>query len=173
MVRSLILRETLGAIFIIAAGSLLHFTYALSGEQAWVAVFSATSESVWEHLKLAFWPGLAWALALAAPDRARWRAVWLGRTAQLVVAPAAIAVGYYAYTAMLGEHRLVLDLLLFVLAIALGQAAFVAIRLGRRPPRGAAVAALALLAVLTLAFSTLTFVPPDLPLFEEPTHADP
>ena len=170
MAKSLIAREALGAVFIILVGSALHFTYALSGEQAWVAVFSATNESVWEHLKLAFWPGLVWALASAAPDRAASQAFWLGRTVQLVIAPATIAVGYYAYVAALGEHRLALDLALFVGAIALGQAAFVAIRLGPRPPRAATAAALALLAGLTLAFSTLTFFPPDLPLFDDPTH---
>ena len=39
-------------------GTLLHFTYKLSGENKIVAVFSSINESVWEHLKLLYFPML-------------------------------------------------------------------------------------------------------------------
>jgi hypothetical protein len=54
--------EAVGTVFIIMLGSALHFTYALSGNNALVGVFSAVNESVWEHLKLVFWPALLWLL---------------------------------------------------------------------------------------------------------------
>ena len=37
-------------------GTLLHFLYEFSGKNFLVAIFSAVNESVWEHLKLSFYP---------------------------------------------------------------------------------------------------------------------
>ena len=37
-------------------GTLLHFTYDLSGGNKIVGAFSAVNESTWEHLKLIFFP---------------------------------------------------------------------------------------------------------------------
>lgn len=45
-------------VFSIVLGSLLHFTYEWSNENTIVGLFSATNESTWEHLKLAFYPML-------------------------------------------------------------------------------------------------------------------
>ena len=44
--------------FTFIIGTLLHFTYKLSGDNQFVAIFSAINESVWEHLKLVFFPVL-------------------------------------------------------------------------------------------------------------------
>ena len=48
-------RSFVSAIIVISSGSLLHFTWEWSGHSTVVAVFAATNESTWEHLKLAFW----------------------------------------------------------------------------------------------------------------------
>lgn len=45
-------------------GSLLHFAYDWSRHNRVVAVFAAVNESYWEHIKIAFWPVLAWLVAL-------------------------------------------------------------------------------------------------------------
>ncbi len=44
--------------FSIVLGSLLHFTYERSNNNTIVGLFSAVNESVWEHLKLVFYPML-------------------------------------------------------------------------------------------------------------------
>ena len=49
-------------ILAIVFGTLLHFTYEWSGENRIVGLFSATNESVWEHLKLVFYPMLILAI---------------------------------------------------------------------------------------------------------------
>lgn len=45
-----------GIIFIVVLGSLLHFVYGLSGYWHPIGIIAAVNESVWEHLKLGFWP---------------------------------------------------------------------------------------------------------------------
>ena len=43
-------------------GTILHFTYEISLNNTFVGIFSATNESVWEHLKLIFYPMLLMAI---------------------------------------------------------------------------------------------------------------
>lgn len=46
----------LGWCFTVIAGTLLHFLYAWTQENRIVGLYSAISESTWEHLKLLFSP---------------------------------------------------------------------------------------------------------------------
>jgi ethanolamine utilization microcompartment shell protein EutS len=65
--KKVLVYEIVGAVFIVFLGSALHFTYELSGKLVFVGAFSAVNESVWEHLKLAFWPSLIWMLIEYVP----------------------------------------------------------------------------------------------------------
>ncbi|MFT3899363.1 MAG: DUF6512 family protein [Gordonia sp. (in: high G+C Gram-positive bacteria)] len=44
---------------IVIGGALLHFLFEQSGRCAFVGVFAPVNESPWEHLKMAYWPALA------------------------------------------------------------------------------------------------------------------
>jgi|CXWL01.1.fsa_nt_gi hypothetical protein len=162
--------ELYGAIFIVVLGSLLHFTYAAAGQAWWVGIFSATSESVWEHLKLAFWPGAIWTLLLRLIPIRRPNNFWSGRAASLALMPLAIALGFYGYTALLGGHSLILDLALFVASIACGQAVAVGVYSAPPPGRAFEAAALVLVLIMLAAFSALSFIKIDIPLFQTPTE---
>ena len=52
----------IGIFFTVLLGTLLHFTYDLSGNSDFVAILSAVNESTWEHLKLLFFPTLIFSL---------------------------------------------------------------------------------------------------------------
>lgn len=54
--------EIAGIFFISLSGSALHFVFEWLEEWPPVALIAAVNESVWEHLKLAFWPGMIYAL---------------------------------------------------------------------------------------------------------------
>ena len=69
MNRKIFAYELAGIVFIIILGSLLHFTFEFSGGNPVVGVFSAVNESIWEHLKLAFWPAILFALIELVPLR--------------------------------------------------------------------------------------------------------
>lgn len=160
--------EFYGALFIIALGSLLHFTYDAADQAWWVGIFSAMDESVWEHLKLAFWPGAIWTLVLRVLPIGRPRNFWAGRAAALLLMPSAIGLGFYAYTAVLGGHSLMLDLALFVASIATGQVAAVGVYAAPPLGRGVETAALLLILIMLAASSTLSFIRPDLLVFRAP-----
>ena len=50
--------EIAGFVFVIIAGTLLHFVYHWTGQNRIVGLFSPVNESTWEHLKLLFTPML-------------------------------------------------------------------------------------------------------------------
>jgi len=165
--RALLLRELAGALFIVLAGSSLHFAFGWSGGWRPLALVAAVNESVWEHLKLAFWPGLVWALLpwrtaeTRAADRLAVRGITLLLTAVLIVAI------FKSYTAILGDNLLPLDIGTFVLAVLSGQLAAAA--LTAFGPSGPALRAfgLGLLAVQCAAYALFTFHAPDLWLFTD------
>ena len=161
--------ESFGFVLIVIVGSLLHFTYEASGERWWVGVFSAMNESVWEHVKMAFWPAVVWTLLQRSLMPSSNPNFWLAKALALLLMPALIAVGYYAYTAALGRHLLILDIVLFCIAIAIGQLAAVAVQRSRMVlPYSTPIAKLTV-AVEALAFSVLGFLPPELSIFIDPS----
>jgi hypothetical protein len=114
------MRSFMSVIVVFSAGSLLHFTWEWSARSTLVAVFVATSESAWEHLKLAFWP----ALALTPIQRKIYGPApgWLPATAIRCMLPSfAILALFYGYTALLGNHHLTADLTIFAIAIFTGE----------------------------------------------------
>ena len=47
-----------GIFFVLITGSLAHFLYGWSGNNHIVGLFTPVSESIWEHMKLIFFPML-------------------------------------------------------------------------------------------------------------------
>lgn len=109
----------MGTVFIVVAGSLLHFTFEWTGSWRAVAVIAAVNESIWEHLKLAFWPGVFWAL-LPGPLPLRDRLAIKGYT--LALASVLIVWVFTSYTWILGDNYLALDIGTFIVAVAVAQA---------------------------------------------------
>jgi len=162
-------RSFVSAIVVISAGSLLHFAWEWSGRSTVVAVFAATNESTWEHLKLAFWP----ALALAPIQRKLYGSFpgWLPATAIRCVLPSFVIVAlFYGYIALLGSHHLAADLTIFALAIFAGEFLGHAV-LTHEFSSKSRLGALVCLLLAAVLFSTLTFRPPDFFLFQAPSHS--
>ena len=169
LVRSVVRLEALGYVLIVIAGTLLHFAYDASGQRWWVGLFSAMNESVWEHLKLAFWPATLWALIQRGfmPDTTR--NFWPAKALALLLMPAVIVGGFYGYTAILGQHMLALDILLFCIAVALGQLAAVAGQCATVDLSSMKTAAKLIIAIEAAAFMGLGFFPPELAIFTDPS----
>ncbi len=155
--------------FALCAGSLLHFVYEWSGGQTAVGLFAPISESVWEHLKLLFFPllflGIVEFFAVG-----RYLPHFLpAKTIGIVLGMAAILVSFYTYTGIAGTNFLWADILTFVFGVAV-SAGFSLYFLYCRPLLGAGwqAASLAILAVCTAAFFVFSFYPPPIALFQDP-----
>ncbi|MDH5450183.1 MAG: DUF6512 family protein, partial [Candidatus Bathyarchaeota archaeon] len=93
--------ELAGIVFIVIIGSMLHFTFELSGHQSVVGVFSAVNESVWEHLKLGFWPAFVWALFEYSAIKKSTNNFFFAKTVGIYLIPIVIPILFYSYTAVL------------------------------------------------------------------------
>lgn len=60
--RTIALWEAGAFVWVMVAGSTLHFVCELSVFNWFAALFGSVNGSTWEHLKLFFWPGLVFAL---------------------------------------------------------------------------------------------------------------
>jgi hypothetical protein len=167
MKRSVLKWELVGIAVISIVGSVLHFVFEWSGGWEPVGVIAAVNESVWEHFKIAFWPALFYAIFEYPFLRRSTSNFMVAKAIGIYVMPVAIAVIFYSYTAILGEEILIVDILIFFVAVALGQLASYKILTVRQWPRWTGRLGLVMVIALAVAFGVFTFYPPHLPIFRD------
>ena len=167
MRRSILRWEIGGIFFIVVLGSVLHFAFEWSGSWTPLGAIAAVNESIWEHLKLGFWPALLYAALEYGRFGKSANNFLFAKTAGIYLIPVTIVVLYYAYTAILGHGLLPVDIAIFVVAVIVGQV--VSYRLLTAPPLPAMLNRFlpVALAVLAILFVLFTFYPPEFPLFRD------
>lgn len=154
-------------------GSIMHFVYEWSGGLAFIGVIAPVNESVWEHLKLLFWPVLIWWTAgyLSMKKKADLSASqWFcSVTTGLYAGPLFIAAFYYFYTEAFGIHSLCLDILSFILGVAVAQLLSLHVYRYAKTSKPAPVCAGIAIILFGAAFIIFTFYPPEIPLFLDPS----
>jgi hypothetical protein len=166
--RRLFRLELIGAVVMIFLGSALHFAFGWAGNWRPLALVAAVNESIWEHLKLAFWPGVLWGAVMRPPTEASRTDALAAKGISLLVTAALIVAIFTSYTAILGHNLLPLDIGTFFVAILVGQVLCAWLLTRRTRWRHAILwSGLALLALQLVAYSLFTFLPPDHWLFIE------
>ena len=166
--KKVLIYEIVGTVFIIFLGSAFHFTYELSGKLAIVGAFSAVNESVWEHLKLAFWPSLIWLLIEYLLIRKLTNNFLTSKTLGTCIMIALIPIAFYSYTSITGGSIFAIDITTFIVAVIIGQIVSYTLFKKNQFSRNVDRVALVILVVLGIAFIVFTFYPPHLPVFEDP-----
>ena len=115
----------LGIPVLIIVGSLMHFVYEWSGNSIIVGIFAPINESVWEHLKMAFWPMLIWWLLgyflLSINNKISAEEWFVSCAIAEIICLLVIVSFYYTYTGALGIESLILDIFSLFLGVAVGQ----------------------------------------------------
>ena len=109
-------RILLAFVLAVVGGTLLHFVYDLFPNPI-TALFSPMRESLWEHIKLLYFPYLAALLVLTRGGEPGCRAPWL--LSLLVICGVMLAVGYL-YHIVLDLDSTFFDIGLFVVLMAAG-----------------------------------------------------
>ena len=159
-----------GFVFTVVIGTLLHFVYEWSGEKSIVGLFGAVNESTWEHLKLLFVPMTIFGIFEYFSYGNKLENFLPIRFLSILLGMAVIVVGYYTYTGIIGQDYLLVNILLFVLAVYAAYR-FSYKRLGTHKYTSKFSKGLAIMGMLFLAacFVTFTFAPPNLQLFLDPS----
>ena len=144
------------------AGSALHFGFALCPSPL-VGLFCPVSESVWEHLKLLYWPFLAAGFVLNRKAENA-QAAWSGTLAGLLLMPAFLLGVYYTLESGFAFTAGWLNISLYVLSLFLGF--LLAAKLSRSGALSWLCGVLVILAGLYgAALILFTMAPPPLPIF--------
>ena len=109
----------IGIVWTLVLGTLSHFFYEWSHENLLIGLFSPINETVWEHLKLLFFPALTY---MFIEQKAMGKAMpglfgknLLGIFAGLLVMP----LLFYGYTAFSGKSILLVDIGIFCVCVSL------------------------------------------------------
>ncbi len=114
-------RFLIAAAAAVIGGVALHFLYEAAPNPL-TALISPVNESIWEHLKLLFWPMLLSGFYLARGTNDR-NALWSGIfSAELLMMPFLLGV-FYTLQCGFGVVSLPLDIALYVVTMALGYLA--------------------------------------------------
>ena len=107
----------IGIFFVITTGSLAHFFYDWSGHASIVGYFTPVNESIWEHMKLLFFPMLLYAFVLTVRLRHHAPSIPSALCTGILLGTFLIPLFFYSYTLVLGKAFLVLDISTFLVSI--------------------------------------------------------
>jgi len=166
----LLLWELGCVLWICFAGSSLHFAFELSDYWTPLALVAAVNESIWEHLKIYFWPGLLYAIVQYTYTRNIANNYWLGKVVALAVTPVIITLSYHGYMAWVVSSGAATSvgaiLLIMFFGVLAGQMCSYRILISKPYRMAPSRYVTAGYASLVFMFSTFTFFPPQLFLFE-------
>ena len=165
MKKSILKWELFGIIFVFLLGALLYFLFEWSGEWNIVGLIASVNESVWEHFKQGFWPMCLYA-AIEYRFLHRYANNFLTAKAVAVyIIPIITGLVFYGYTAITGKEILTVDILIFLVAIAVGQLTSYKLMTLSKLPKYANIISLIFIILLALILILFTFYPPHLPIF--------
>ena len=159
--------ELLGILFITILGGLLHFTFEMSDYNPIVGTFSAVNESVWEHLKLGFFPAILWAIIEYRQIKKEVKNFFLAKTVVPYTIIVIIPLIFYSYTFFTGDSIFLIDIMSFIVAVIIGQLLSYRLLIHKQLPDKLEKLALIALLLLAVAFVVFTFYPPEIFLFQD------
>ncbi len=168
MKKKVLIWEVLGFLMVCTLGAIFHFIYEWTGKQTWAGFFSPVNESIWEHLKLLFFPVLIFSGIEYIWIRKDSKNFIAARITGTVLGMLAIVVLFYTYTGIVGNHYLWLDILTFFIGVLV---TFLYTNYGMKRYREKTSTTMTALAVLILffaAFVVFTYYPPHIGLFRDP-----
>ncbi len=168
MKKTIIWWQFAGFIFTGVFGVLLHFLYELLNQNTFVAVFSAVNESVWEHLKLLFFPMLLFAIIQKWYMGKSFNNFWCTKLIGIILAIVLVPILYYTLNGIFGTMADWVNIAIFYVASAIAYIAeaklFVENTLQCKSPQ----TAVAVILSIAFLFALFTFYPPSLPVFQPP-----
>ena len=161
--------QIVGFVFTAFVGTLLHFLFDWAGGNVCIALFSAVNESIWEHLKLLFYPMLLFAIVEYFCYGKHLTNFWCIKQIGIQTGLLLIPILYYTYTGIFGINADWLNICIFFLVGA--TVYYLETKCFQRhfaSPLNP-IWTFLVMGILVLLFTVFTFRPPHIPLFQDPT----
>lgn len=159
------------AIIVAVLGTLNHFLYKWSNESAIIALFCPVSESVWEHLKLLFFPFLFVSIFAYLRHKCMGTLFFYHRLLAVLLGMLSIITLFYTYTGLIGRSFLIVDILIYFLGVLSSFSFLRHIRRNGNSKIPSDGMVMTLWLILCLCFFLFTCFPPNIPLFFPPDNA--
>ena len=157
----------IGIIFVLITGTLAHFVYEWSGNNAGLGLIFPINESVWEHMKLSFFPMLVYSLYMDKKVRDEYPCVTSSLLFGVLMSTFLIPVLFYSYSGILGYTSTVLDIATFVVSVLLSFWAVYRLSLSCRLVSYTPLLQFAVI-IVAICFVLFTYFPPDIGIFQDP-----
>ena len=165
MKKSVSVWQMIGFIFTGVGGTLLHFLYDWSGQNPVIGAFSAVNESIWEHMKLLFFPMLLFGILEYCRVGKEYPNFWCVKLLGILLGLVAIPALYYTYTGALGIDADWFNIAIFFIAAAGVYFLEAKLLQSGKPGCGRPKIALGVLILLGIVFVMLTYCPQNYPIF--------
>lgn len=168
MKKSLSYWQTAGFLFTCIAGVILHFLFDWTNQSLLVAPFSAVNESIWEHMKLLFFPMFVFSLVENFFMEEEYDNFWCIKLRGTVLGLALIPVLYYTINGIFGAAPDWVNIAIFFVSVAISYLSETRLFIKNSLKCKSSYRAFLILCVILLAFVVMTFNPPHIPLFKDP-----
>jgi len=153
-----------GIIFVLIWGSISHFVYEWSGDNLFVGFFFPINESVWEHMKLCFFPMLLYSFYMNRKLKSDYPCITSALLFGILLSTFLIPILFYTYSGILGRNYTFLDISTFVVSVLVSFFVIYKLTLSCKMEPYTALLKSAILA-MTVCFILFTYLPPDLGIF--------
>ena len=106
----------IGIFFVLIAGTLTHFLYEWTGNNFVIGLFTPINESVWEHMKLIFFPMLLYSFVAISKLRKDYPCTASAFCFGILAGTILVPICFYTYTSILGRNIFPLDIGSFALS---------------------------------------------------------
>ncbi len=156
-----------GIIFVSVLGTLLHFAYALSGNNWIIGLFTPINESIWEHTKLIYFPMLIYSIYLNKKLKYTYPCISSAMIFGALFGVALVITLFYTYSGIIGYHISYIDISIFYISVI--ASFYLVYKLALSCKTNDFELLLQILNILMIcAFVFFTFNAPDIPLFIAP-----
>ena len=167
MEKTILKWEVMGIIFVVLIGALFHFMFALLNYWSPLGAVFPVNESVWEHLKLPYWPLIIYSLIEYNFIKDKANNLIIGKLISFLISIGTILIIFYAYTAILGAELLIVDILSFVLGVVIGQLVSYKILTIKELSKWYSITSWIIFIGFGVLFAVFTYFPPHLPIFQD------
>lgn len=156
-----------GIIFTMICGTLLHFAYDFFGKNPVVGIFSPINESVWEHLKLLYYPVSLWVFFHYFKYGKKYKNYFFSALIGLISGLLTIPILFYLYTSIAKTDILAVDIIIFLISIIICFSIFGYLLQNYNVNFLSSKAAIILWEIIFILFVLFTIFPPDIFLFKD------
>lgn len=150
------------------AGTLLHFIYEWTDKSVAAAMVSPVNESVFEHLKMTFFPLLIFAIFEYFYIGKTHNGFFYIKAKAILLGVLSVIVLYFTYTGIIGKNYMIPDIIIFYLSILISTLYFVK---NYKSNEHSNLIGIIILVIISVLFITFTFVPPHIHLFLDESGA--